>query len=207
MAMRRTVLLVTLLAAMLLVACGGDDDDAETAEPFTGITTQRPTPRPEPATTTAAPTSPGAAAVAWAREFCEATGRFDAVVASLEDGVDPRSLPLDERVERGVRRYEQHIAGLREVQAQLSVLTPLPEAETYQRATIEQTAVLIDILSESIEFLLNVDTHEAIDEELQEMLFAVGVVEEAVRRIEEQTLSPATRDALRSVPFCGTIVG
>lgn len=205
--MRRTVLLVALLTATVLVACGGDDDDTEAAEPFTGVTTQRPTPRPEPAATTPAQATPGAAAVAWAREFCEATGRFDAVVASLEDGVDPRALPLDERVERGVRRYEQHIAGLREVQAQLSALAPLPEAETYQRATIEQTAVLIELLSESIEFLLNVETHEAIDEELQEVLFAVGVVEDAIRRIEEQTLSPPTRNALRSVPFCGTIVG
>lgn len=205
---RRLAFLVPV-AAQLLLACGGGAG----VPTQTGIVRATPvvTARPATSATAAAPTiaTPvaGAAAFApWADALCEATARFDDAIATIQDGVDPTTLGLPERIERAQRRYAAYRDALFEELLAVDAITTLPAAEPYHAALRTQVYELDRLFGEQIDQLDRVVLASEIDALTATLQNEVTKLENSLALV--RSLLPDGAIAALNAPVrCGEILG
>lgn len=190
--------------ALLSVACGGG------APSNTGIVRTTPQPTAQRAGTvtpvTATPVRADGAFGPWAEALCEATARFDDAVAAIQDGVDPTTLGLPERIERAERRYNAYRDALFEELLALDAIAVPAAAKPYHAALRTQVFELDRLFGEQIEQLQRVVRASEIDA-------ATAALQDEVTKLENslalvRSLLPEEAVAALSAPVrCGEILG
>lgn len=228
---RSVAVLAAALTALALAACGGTDvapdatatvaqPDAAAATTTAAAASEAPTaesesvpaatatvtPAVETATALPQPTATAEELVAWARNLCDSSLYFDVAVEQTTDGVDARSLLLDERIARELRNNALLIAATALSAAELTDLRTLAGAERFQRSLknlFRDYSVLLDIATDSVASAV---THDEVDAAYSELI--PGIVSAiADLRSEATALRVQTQEALAATEPCGTLVG
>ncbi len=95
----------------------------------------------------------------WAVAMCRISEDIDQAMAAVDDGVDPRSLSLEERIERGQRLYFPTIAAFRAAAEQMGELTPPSGARHYHEALADEMEQVSDALAATWRYLQTVCTY------------------------------------------------
>lgn len=202
-------------AALLAGACGGGDSPPVDAgiSRSTPVATARPASDGASVTPTAAATAGGAlpapadpAFARWADAVCASTARFDDDVAAIQDGIDPTTLALPDRITRAQTRYRIYIDALAEQAKALAAITPPPAVEPYQAALRTQVSELDRLFTERIALLGRVVIASDIDDATATLQGEVEKLENSLALV--RSLVPDAADAALDSPLrCGEILG
>lgn len=202
--LRARALWLLAAIALLSAACGGDTPSNTGIVRTTPLATAQPTRTAMPATAT--PARVDDAFGPWAAALCETTARFDDAVAAIQDGIDPTTLGLPERIERAERRYNAYRDALFEELLALDAIPVPAGAQPYHAALRTQVFELDRLFGEQIDQLQRVVLASEIDALTATLENEVTKLESSLALV--RSLLPEGAVAALDAPVrCGEILG
>ncbi|MDA1062091.1 MAG: hypothetical protein O2895_04180 [Chloroflexi bacterium] len=190
--------------ALLSAACGGDTPSNTGIVRTTPVATAQPTRTAMPATAT--PARVDDVFGPWAAALCETTARFDDAVAAIQDGIDPTTLGLPERIERAEQRYNAYRDALFEELLALDAIAVPAAAEPYHAALRTQVFELDRLFGEQIDQLQRVVLASEIDAATVALQDEVTKLENSLALVRS-LLPEGAIGALNAPVRCGEILG
>lgn len=140
---------VLVVAVVLLAAgCGGATTDvasgAESTTAPTGVAST---------TETVEPTAEAPTLAQWAADACIGYSEFATALSNANGGIDPTTLPLDERIALGIEASDRMSEAAEQWLSVVSNLDAPSEGRDYNAALVRQAEGLVDLFAETSEMM------------------------------------------------------